>query len=134
MGCEAAVANFGKLRPQALHYTKGFAMLLTRLSARVAISNDQPSFTASAEGLAFRSVHHLLCRLGVPSVCPRPARCRGFVGRPAYLPSMSPDEFSLAFHGWVLRRNVPRVLDLKNVSIAALSTAQQGLRSKFREG
>jgi hypothetical protein len=58
----------------------------------------------------------------------------GHLSLPAAFPSMSPDEFSLAFHGWVLRRNVPRVLDLKNVSTAALSTAQQGLRSKSREG
>ena len=58
----------------------------------------------------------------------------GHLSLPAAFPSMSPDEFSLALHGWVLRSNVPRVMVLKEVSIAVLSTAQQGLRRKSREG
>ena len=39
----------------------------------------------------------------------------------ACVPFVAPDQLSLALHGRVLRSNVPRVMDLKNVSTIELS-------------
>ena len=40
----------------------------------------------------------------------------GHLSLPAAFPCVSPDKFSFALHGRALRSNVPRVMDLKNVS------------------
>ena len=43
------------------------------------------------------------------------------LGLTACIPTVAPDQLSLALRGRVLRSNVPRVMDLKNVSTIELS-------------